>query len=50
MSAVLDRAADGSPVRKSGVMSVVVVGGTVRPGDAIRVILPAEPHRALAPV
>ena len=50
MAAVLDRAADGSPVRKSGVMSVVVVGGTVRPGDAIRVVLPAEPHRALAPV
>jgi len=50
MAAVLDRAADGSPVRKSGVMSVVVVGGTVRPGDTIRVVLPAEPHRALAPV
>ena len=50
MSAVLDRAADGSPVRKSGVMSVVIVGGTVLPGHAIRVVLPAEPHRALAPV
>jgi len=50
MPAVLDRAADGSLIRKPGVMSVVVVGGTVRPGDAIRVVLPAEPHRALAPV
>jgi MOSC domain-containing protein YiiM len=50
MAAVLDRAADGSLLRKSGVMSVVVVGGTVRPGDAIRVVLPAEPHQALAPV
>lgn len=50
MAAVLDRAADGSLVRKSGVMSVVVIGGTVRPGDAIRVVLPVEPHRALAPV
>lgn len=49
MAAVLDRAADGSPVRKSGVMSVLVVGGTVRPGDAILVDLPAEPHRGLAP-
>ena len=50
MSAVLDRAADGSLVRKSGVMSMVVAGGTVRPGDVMRVVLPAEPHRALAPV
>ena len=50
MAAVLDRAEDGSLLRKSGVMSVVVTGGTVRPGDAIRVVLPAEPHRALAPV
>jgi MOSC domain-containing protein YiiM len=50
MAAVLERTPDGAPVRKSGVMSVVVVGGTVRPGDAISVVLPAEPHRALAPV
>jgi len=50
MAAVLDRGADGSLVRKSGVMAVVAAGGTVRPGDVIRVVLPAEPHRALAPV
>ena len=50
MAAVLERGEDGSLVRKSGVMSVVVAGGTVRPGDAIRLVLPAEPHRALAPV
>jgi len=37
-------------VRKAGVMSVVLAGGDVRPGDAIRVELPREPHRALAPV
>jgi len=49
-AAMLDRAPDGALVRKSGVMSVVLQGGVVRPGDAIRVELPAEPHRALAPV
>ena len=47
MKAVLDRAPDGALVRKSGVMSIVVVGGTVMAGDAIRVHLPAEPHRVL---
>ena len=47
MAAVLDRAPDGALVRKAGVMSVVLHGGTVRPGDAIRVVLPEPPHRAL---
>lgn len=28
----------------------VAAGGDVRPGDEIRVELPAEPHRALEPV
>jgi MOSC domain-containing protein YiiM len=28
-------------------MSVVIAGGEVRPGDAIDVELPPEPHRAL---
>jgi MOSC domain-containing protein YiiM len=50
MKAVLDRDADGALVRKAGVMAVVLVGGPVRPGDAVRVELPAEPHRALEPV
>lgn len=50
MAAVLDCAAEGSLVRKSDVMSVVLTGGTVRPGDAIRMVLPVEPDRALAPV
>ena len=47
MSAVLGRAADGSLVRKAGVMSVVIAGGIVRAGDAIAVTLPALPHRAM---
>ncbi|MGY0023579.1 MOSC domain-containing protein [Streptomyces sp. cg35] len=40
----------GAIVRKAGIMSVVREGGTVRPGDAIRVQLPAEPHRPLEKV
>jgi len=50
MAATLDRDADGNLVRKAGVMSVVISDGDVRPGDAIRVDMPAEPHRALQPV
>jgi len=50
MGAVLDRDADGNIVRKAGIMAVVLAGGEVAPGDAIRVELPQGPHRALAPV
>ena len=50
MAAVLGRTPEGAPVRKSGVMSVVLRGGVVRPGDAIRVELPAGLRRALEPV
>ena len=50
MAATLDRDADGNLVRKAGVMSIVLVDGDVRPGDAIGVELPAAPHRALLPV
>ena len=50
MAAVLDRAADGSLVRKAGVMAVVVEGGTVMVGDTIEVMLPVTPHRGLQPV
>ena len=44
MKATLDRAADGSLVRKAGVMAVVLADGDVRAGDAIRVELPPVPH------
>ncbi|MFF4400190.1 MOSC domain-containing protein [Streptomyces sp. NPDC001480] len=44
---VVGRGEDGSLVRKAGVMSVVVVGGVVRAGDAIGVELPEGPHRPL---
>ena len=50
MAAVLDRDEAGRLVRKAGVMGVVVVGGTVRAGDAISVMLPEKPHRRLEPV
>ena len=35
---------------KSGIMSVVVTGGEIRPGDLIRVELPPAPHRPLGRV
>jgi hypothetical protein len=47
---VLGRSADGSVVRRTGVMGWVRRGGEVRPGDPITVLLPAEPHRPLAVV
>jgi hypothetical protein len=47
---MLERTPDGSVVRKAGVMGVVLSGGEVRPGDPVTVVLPPEPHQALAPV
>ncbi|MEK7692786.1 MAG: MOSC domain-containing protein [Chloroflexota bacterium] len=35
------KADDGSIIRKAGIMAIVLVGGVVRPGDAIRVEAPA---------
>lgn len=45
--AVLGRDAEGNLVRKAGIMGIVVAGGEVRPGDAIRAVLPPEPHLKL---
>jgi MOSC domain-containing protein YiiM len=50
MAATLDRDAEGNLIRKAGIMGVVLADGEVKPGDAIRVELPAEPHRTLEPV
>jgi MOSC domain-containing protein YiiM len=50
MEATLDRDDRGNLIRKAGVMAIVLVGGEVRPGDAIRIELPPEPLRPLAPV
>jgi MOSC domain-containing protein YiiM len=49
MKQVLLREPDGTIVRKAGIMSVVLHGGTVRPGDAIRIEAPDE-HVPLKPV
>ncbi|GGM68732.1 MOSC domain-containing protein [Lentzea pudingi] len=47
---VVGKGPDGQLVRRAGIMSIVLVGGVVRPGDEIRVELPAEPHRPLEKV
>jgi MOSC domain-containing protein YiiM len=50
LAATLERDADRRLVRKAGIMGIVVAGGDVRPGDAIRVERPDPPHRLLEPV
>ncbi len=47
LGAVLEKRPDGTLVRKSGIMSIVLEGGGVRAGDAIRVLLPAPPFQPL---
>jgi MOSC domain-containing protein YiiM len=41
---VVRRDADGAVRRKAGIMSVVLTGGVVRPGDPVTVELPDGPH------
>ena len=50
LAAVLDRAEDGTLVRKAGVMCVVEQGGKVRAGDSIVVIAQSGSHVPLQPV
>ena len=50
MKATLDRDTDGNLVRKAGIMSIVITGGDIRPGDLVHVELPPLPHSPLAPV
>ncbi|MEJ6007308.1 MOSC domain-containing protein [Paucibacter sp. AS339] len=47
LAAVLDRGPEGELIRKAGVMGVVISGGELCPGDAIRVQLPEGEHRPL---
>lgn len=47
LAAVLDRGAAGEVIRKAGVMAIVRVGGSIRPGDTIAAELPPPPHRRL---
>ena len=50
MEATLDRAADGSLIRKCGVMAVVVSGGEVRSGDPVSLESVPLAHEPLQPV
>ena len=50
MAATLDRAPDGTLIRKAGIMATVRRPGTIHPGDIIAVTLPPLPHRYLAAV
>ena len=50
LKAVLPKDEDGNVVRKAGIMSIVISGGTAKQGDLIRVCLPAGPHEQLTRV
>jgi len=50
MAACLDKDADGNLIRKAGIMGVVLAGGEVKPGDAIRVELPDGPRERLVAI
>lgn len=47
LAAVLDKRADGSLVRKAGIMTTVLAGGLVRASDEIAVDLPPPPFLPL---
>lgn len=50
MAATLERAPDGSLVRKSGVMAVVIAGGEVAAGDEIEIDYLPQTRTPLVPV
>ncbi len=50
LAAVSGRAADGSLIRKAGVMAIVIEGGLVRAGDPIAIVHQPEEYRRLQPV
>ncbi|MBS0481164.1 MAG: MOSC domain-containing protein [Proteobacteria bacterium] len=50
MAATLGKAADGSLVRKAGIMAVVVAGGRVRLGDPITLASVPKIYEPLGPV
>lgn len=47
LSQVVGKDEMGKIVRRAGVMSIVLAGGIVRPGDPIHITLPPEPHEPL---
>lgn len=50
LGAVVSKNAEGETVRKSGIMAIVIRGGTVRPGDRIVSHLPRGEYVPLRPV
>jgi hypothetical protein len=50
LAELIGRDDDGNIVRRAGVMAIVLAGGEVHSGDAIRVELPPPPHVPLEPV
>jgi MOSC domain-containing protein YiiM len=50
LAAVIGRAADGSILRKAGVMCVVLTGGIVRTGDTVAILRSPPRHQPLQPV
>ena len=50
LNEVIDKNEAGHIIRKSGIMSIVLQGGVVKPGDRIRVELPPGEHVALEKV
>lgn len=50
MAALVERDHQGRIAINSGIMGIVVAGGEVRPGDAIAVALPPEPHQPMTRV
>ena len=47
LKAVVEKRADGSVSKKTGVMSVVLTGGDIHEGDDINVVLPEGTHKPL---
>jgi len=47
LKAVVEKRADGSVNKKTGIMSIVLKGGDVHEGDAIKVVLPDAKHLPL---
>ena len=50
LAAVSGRAADGSLIRKAGVMAIVLEGGSVQAGDPIAIVHQPDEHQSLQPV
>lgn len=50
MAATLEKRSDGTILRKTGVMAIVLEGGEVRPGDGVAVAFTPDSHVALEPV